>query len=127
MLSDQVHQVSRKKTEGRENCARRENCASGGTGGQGRVSRLSGDLPSCPHTTGHFASAAGSLTSGLAGAGERQRGQAGCADSGFSSEPEEWEHTMPMADAAGRDLLGCRTSAPTSTFKKTSSVHGLIF
>lgn len=51
-----------------------------------------------------FASAAGSLTSGLAGAGSGQRGQAGSADSQGRQPPEELEHRA-MADAAGRDLL----------------------
>lgn len=49
MLSGQVHQVSQRKTlrEG-------EIVQAVAKAAEWRVSRLSGDLPSCPHTTGHL-------------------------------------------------------------------------
>lgn len=110
-LSGQVHQVSLRKTLREGKIVQAVAKAA-----ERRVSRLSGDPPSCPHTTGHLLCLCGRVFNfwagkgcvGAAGAGRecRQPGQAaarGMGTYGYGrccwARPSPWleEHQPPLA------------------------------
>lgn len=124
-LSGQVHQVSLRKTLREGKIVQAVAKAA-----ERRVSKLSGDLPSCPHTTGHLLCLCGRVFNfwagkgcvGAAGAGRecRQPGQAGS----HQRNGNIWLWQVRLGETFS---LAGGTSTPTGTFKTTPSVHGLVF
>lgn len=119
MLSGQVHQVFLGKTLREGKIVQAVAKAA-----EWRVSRLSGDLPSCPHTSGHLLCLCCRVFNFWAGRGSEGRQGVQTARAGSHQRNRNnriWQVLL------GETSLARGTSTPTNTFKTTPSVHWLIF